>query len=403
VRRKFPLPKASTATERRIILRFQLRHSFSSHTPSLPHMLAMQSHHTTTEEHRSKKKYQPSITSYFEVRDDCEQHDDLRGLDPITRPRHQQRQHQVQRLAPQVPGQVQADLLNVGMRVRKSVPEGYKTHSRKMSALPSIQTTMSSRPTLEVKPPKEAVPDDFVHQRELLPFCGLHKVGGLGFAEQPTTNPHLYATGTRPPNAFPLQPEAFTQPFSSHNSFSSTSSSSSSSITRPHNPSKRSWQDEDEVRPLDGGFFFAIQGTRGMGMGDEVDEVPVSPLSETPPMGLNAMPPTRLYAKPKSRRGMGERTVSDEDIDMDLENATLIEGRVGAGCGSDFEEADFLTREVNMGYVRRSWSHGLHFLGFIRFLLLVHTSFCRHIFSFLLLTRAISHHERRILVFMKGI
>jgi hypothetical protein len=310
----------------------------------------MQVRHMTAEEHRSKRKFQPSITSYFEVRDDFEEHDDLRGLDPITRLRHHPHQHhQRERLAPEVPGQVQTDLLNVGMRVRKSVPEGYKTH--KMSALPSIQTALSSKPTLEVKPPREAVPGDSVHQRELLPFCGLHKVGGMGFAEQPTTNPHLYGratSSTRPPNAFPLQPEAFTQPFSSHNSFSSASSSSSS-ITRPNNPSKRSWQDEDEVRSLDTSFFFAIPNTKGMGMGVEVDEVPVSPLSETPTMGLNALPPTRQYAKPRSRRGMGERTISDEDIDMDFENATHIEGRVGAGCGSDFEEADFLTREVAMG------------------------------------------------------
>ena len=84
-------------------------------------------------------------------------------------------------------------------------------------------------------------------------------------------------------------------------------------------------------------------------MGVEVDEVPVSPLSETPPMGLNMLPRERQFAKPRSRRGMGERTLSDEDIDMDFENATRIEGRVGAGCGSDFEEADFLAREVEMG------------------------------------------------------
>jgi hypothetical protein len=303
-------------------------------------------HSTTSEEHRSKKKFQPSITSYFEVREDFEAHDDQRGIDPTTRPRHQRQQEQRGRLAPEVPGQVQTGLLNVGMRVRKSVREGYKTH--KMSAPPSIQTAMSSKPTLEVKPPSEALPDDLIHQRELLPFCGLHKIGGMDFAEQPTTNPHLYGittSGTRPPIAFPLTAEAFTQPFHSHNSFSSTSSSSS--FTRPHNPSKRSWQDEDEVRPLETGFFFAIPNAKGMGV--EVDEVPVSPLSETPPMGLNMLPRERQFAKPKNRRGMGERTLSDEDIDMDFEKATRIEGRVGAGCGSDFEEADFLAREVEMG------------------------------------------------------
>jgi hypothetical protein len=85
-----------------------------------------------------------------------------------------------------------------------------------------------------------------------------------------------------------------------------------------------------------------------MGMGVEVDEVPVSPLSETPPQGLNTLPPVRQFAQPKSRRTT-QRTISDDDIDMDFENASHIEGRVGAGCGSDFEEADFLSKEVDMG------------------------------------------------------
>ncbi|KAH6857344.1 ribonucleotide reductase inhibitor-domain-containing protein [Alternaria rosae] len=308
----------------------------------------MQARHTPTEEHRSKRKFQPSITSYFEVRDDFEDNDDLRGLDPITRPRHQntrtatQHQHQHrEKLAPDVPGQVQADLLSVGMRVRKSVPEGYKIH--KTSGLPSIQTTMS-RPTLAVKPPREAVPDEVLHQRELLPFCGLNKIGG--FAEQPTTNPHLYAAnGTPPPpNYFPLPAETFTQPFSSK---ASTDSGYSTTSQRPHNPSKRSWQDEDEVRTLDTTFFFG-SSARGMGMGVEVDEVPVSPLSETPPQGLNMQPPPRRVALPKSRR-TAQRTISDDDIDMDFENAAHMEGRVGAGSGSDFEEADFLSKEVDMG------------------------------------------------------
>jgi len=83
-------------------------------------------------------------------------------------------------------------------------------------------------------------------------------------------------------------------------------------------------------------------------MGVEVDEVPVSPLSETPPPGLNMLPPVRQFAQPKSRRAV-QRTISDDDIDMDFVDASHIEGRLSAGCGSDFEEADFLSNEVDMG------------------------------------------------------
>ncbi|KAF1833086.1 hypothetical protein BDW02DRAFT_501502 [Decorospora gaudefroyi] len=306
----------------------------------------MLTRHTTTEEHRSKRKFQPSITSYFEVRDDLD--DPVRGLGPNSTSRHQhharatrQPQPQRERLAPEVPGQVQADLLNVGMRVRKSVPEGYKTH-KKTCPMPSIQTTLSKPmlPTLDVKSTRNPIPDEFVHQRELLPFCGLHKIGG--YAEQPTTNLHLYGGGGLDANPFPLPAEAFTQPFSSTTQESAYPTMSPQQ--RPHNPSKRSWQDDDDNRPQNTNFCFAMPNTKGV---MEVDEVPVSPLSETPPpLGLNTLPPTRQFAKPKSRRpALESTTVSDEDLHMDFENETA--GRVGSV--TDFEEADFLAREVDMG------------------------------------------------------
>ncbi|KAF1939890.1 hypothetical protein EJ02DRAFT_456454 [Clathrospora elynae] len=322
---------------------------------------AMQARFTTTEEHRSKRKFQPSITSYFGVQDDFEDSDDLRGLDPTSQPLHQHNKTTQQpraRLAPEVPGQVQADLLSVGMRVRKSVPEGYKT--LKMSAVPSIKATLS-KPRLaglDVKPSRDAVPDDFVHQRELLPFCGLHKIGG--FAEQPTTNIHLYAGldshGVRPTNLFPLSAEAFTQPFSSQSSTDSGYlTSSPPRRPNPLNPSKRSWQDEDDLKPLNTNFLFALP-MKGFGFGGasvEMDDVPVSPLSETPPQSFNITPAVRQFAQPKSRRAGQRKMMGDEDMDMDMEmnieNAERIEGRIAAGSGSDFEEADFLAREVDMG------------------------------------------------------
>jgi len=304
-----------------------------------------------SERHRHKRPFQPAITSYFAYDDLDSDNDEPRGLNPTSWQRTQQHSRaapqQRESLAPQVPGHVQADLLQVGMRVRKSVPEGYKTHSSKMSNLPSIQTTLSKPPTttitavgLHVKAPRDPVPDAFVHQRELLPFCGLHKIGG--FAEQPTTNIHLYAgvdasTGQRPTNMFPLPAEAFSQPFSSQDS------GYGSDIMRS-NPSKRSWRDEDDAR-LDisgSNFFFAVPMKGSV----QVDEVPVSPLSETP----EVLP--RLVKQPKSRRPTASRGISGtstvEDVDMEVES----EARVAVGSVSDFEEADFLANgEVAMGGV----------------------------------------------------
>ncbi|KAL4723442.1 hypothetical protein ACLX1H_009939 [Fusarium chlamydosporum] len=68
-------------------------------------------------------------------------------------------------LQPVLPSNVQANLLSVGMRVRKSVPEGYKTAGTNNA--PVNTTNITAR-----APSKGA-------SRELLPFCGINRVGGL--------------------------------------------------------------------------------------------------------------------------------------------------------------------------------------------------------------------------------
>lgn len=76
---------------------------------------------------------------------------------------------------PVLPADTQSNLLNVGMRVRKSVPEGYKTGSaygcfslfdENPNKLPAATTTTT-----------RALAG--AGQRELTPFCGLNKTGGL--------------------------------------------------------------------------------------------------------------------------------------------------------------------------------------------------------------------------------
>ncbi|KAF2642129.1 hypothetical protein P280DRAFT_293752 [Massarina eburnea CBS 473.64] len=342
--------------------------------------------------HRNKRLYQPPITTFFAYRDlDSETESDFdgeqsseRGLGPIIRSQHQHhasfqsaRRSQQPRdsLIPDLPDRVQADLLSVGMRVRKSVPEGYKTH--KALSIPSITTTLAiagnggskgtttmTETNYSVKPPQDAVPDDYQHQRELLPYCGLQKIGG--YAEQPVTNVHLYggtsASGERALNFFPLPAEAFTQPFSSQ---SSTDSSFSMSSLRPNptNPYKRSWNDEDD-KPvkLNSDFFFKIP------VKVSEDDIPVSPMSETPPPNsIHAFPgtPLRPFAQPKTRRQAAGRAMDLDgmvvkesgDVDMDLENAGQPDRRRFIGSPGDFGEAVFLhpswagNREVDMGGV----------------------------------------------------
>lgn len=72
---------------------------------------------------------------------------------------------------PELPSSVQANLLSVGMRVRKSVPEGYKTVGP--SAF-KLWTDNAPLPT-----PSTARAPIKASSRELLPFCGINRVGGL--------------------------------------------------------------------------------------------------------------------------------------------------------------------------------------------------------------------------------
>lgn len=77
---------------------------------------------------------------------------------------------------PVLPASVQANLLSVGMRVRKSVPEGYRTTSP--SAFKLWTDTTPPAAALDAPATKAAAAGTV--PRELLPFCGINKVGGLG-------------------------------------------------------------------------------------------------------------------------------------------------------------------------------------------------------------------------------
>lgn len=68
---------------------------------------------------------------------------------------------------PTLPSAVQSDLLSVGMRVRKSVPEGYKTGS------PHSAFRLWDERGGAVRPRRGGA-----GAGELVPFCGVHRIGG---------------------------------------------------------------------------------------------------------------------------------------------------------------------------------------------------------------------------------
>ncbi|KAK5636432.1 hypothetical protein RRF57_012144 [Xylaria bambusicola] len=79
--------------------------------------------------------------------------------------------------ASNIPATVQANLLSVGMRIRKSVPEGYKTGSYNAFAL--WDESDADPITVTMGEGQRSRANAFSSPRELLPFCGIHKVGGL--------------------------------------------------------------------------------------------------------------------------------------------------------------------------------------------------------------------------------
>ncbi|KAI1425184.1 ribonucleotide reductase inhibitor-domain-containing protein [Xylaria sp. FL1777] len=79
--------------------------------------------------------------------------------------------------APSIPSSVQANLLSVGMRIRKSVPEGYKTGNYNAFAL--WDESDADPVTAIMGEGQRSRANAFSSPRELLPFCGIHKVGGL--------------------------------------------------------------------------------------------------------------------------------------------------------------------------------------------------------------------------------
>ena len=79
-------------------------------------------------------------------------------------------------LAPTLPAHVQSSLLNVGMRVRKSVPEGYKTGT--YSSFKLFSDSVKEPVTAEIQVPAKQ-PQRTYRAAELAPFCGIMKVGGM--------------------------------------------------------------------------------------------------------------------------------------------------------------------------------------------------------------------------------
>ncbi|MCJ1409717.1 hypothetical protein MMC19_003799 [Ptychographa xylographoides] len=77
-------------------------------------------------------------------------------------------------LSPSLPADVQASLLNVGMRIRKSISEGYKNSTSESPLKPDIKIYS---PTCQFS--DDLPPNSSAGVPELTPFCAIDKIGGL--------------------------------------------------------------------------------------------------------------------------------------------------------------------------------------------------------------------------------
>ena len=229
-----------------------------------------------------KRPFQPSISSYFGHLRDTDSH-------PATT--------QTSTLSPILPATIQSSLLNVGMRVRKSVPDGYKNKQKIFCdfSKPSAASTSRSDPTRSTSTSFNA----------LLPYCGILKVGGYE-SQQPVPEEA---------DLPPLQSDHDDWDFPSSQESNVSTISNSSLISPAYTPiatisgHKRRREDADE-EDLD------------------LESQPVSPRSR--PISHTRMPnlnDIRTIALPKSRRKVSQVKEIRESEMLDV---------------GDFGEAEFL-------------------------------------------------------------
>lgn len=243
---------------------------------------------------------------------------------------------------PVLPADTQSHLLNVGMRVRKSVPEGYKTGSYSAFSLWSDNDATSTKNM--ATPPSALVraSSSAAGQRELLPFCGINKVGGL--SSQPGSGSDAPAVPV-PRLQLGSIPSIDDVPAltSSQGSIDSNSSQPPLTINTSSTASRKRVYSEDEDSDTPS-VTDSLQVPGGAWMDGEV-----SPRSLVPVGWDNTN--TRIMAIPKKSRraykarsgagpsvefaGVGGRASLPMRLDqLGQENMMAVDG--------DFQEADFL-------------------------------------------------------------
>ncbi|KAK0730007.1 ribonucleotide reductase inhibitor-domain-containing protein [Lasiosphaeris hirsuta] len=220
---------------------------------------------------------------------------------------------------PELPHHVQSNLISVGMRVRKAVPEGYKTGTYSGFSL------WTDNPDVSVPVAATYTAPGAGGGRELVPFCGIHKIGGLavqpGVANSDVMSDHYPMPG-------------LTSSQDSIVSTSSTTSATEAMMTSAAANRKRYYVAEEEEKDGAGANTLRIPHGGLMRNRDDWLDGEISPRSLAP-AGWESV---RVLAVPKPRRrGSAQKAsnippASGSLAELGQENMAL----------DDFEEAPFL-------------------------------------------------------------
>ncbi|RDW90118.1 uncharacterized protein DSM5745_01893 [Aspergillus mulundensis] len=158
-----------------------------------------------------RRRFQPPITTFFTTSSDP---------NSSSSPSHLSYNHYsavTNSPTPVVPAKVQASLLSVGMRVRKSIADGYKTHQGKADKYTTFSCDNANndtpKPTITTATIYNATiyNSDAPVRSELAPFCGMSKSDEYTcIAPQPLPTAHHYhhIITTEEDDAFSIPPSS---------------------------------------------------------------------------------------------------------------------------------------------------------------------------------------------------
>jgi Ribonucleotide reductase inhibitor len=268
-------------------------------------------------ERQAKRPYQSNITSYFP------------SIQPAS---STPSQPAPARCTPPLPAAIQSSLLNVGMRIRKSVPEGYKTGHYCGSGTVAGGSSLPYATAGKIA----SQSSNDRHLTELAPYCGIMKVGDYALQR----DDYDKRPGCEIDDA--LCYDQFDFPDGSQGSTIISTPSADAMPASPQtvNPQKRPLGNESEY---------------------EIGEMPLSPFIFTdltpppppPPASLPDYPVSgistrsinlsRPFARPRGRR-KGRQAADCRNVKSYIGDEENMDGgeALAAQGGDDFGEADFL-------------------------------------------------------------